>query len=127
MRTIRIVIAATLLVISVVTAGRTAPLDCDQLASCFPRLFARPPFDDSQLFEDQVSVLRSAYSEYIDVKECREARVALGLHVSDLEIEEAKYAVRRVEQMFKPDVGAVIMDDIWSQVVAAKRNRVVDK
>jgi hypothetical protein len=127
MRMIRIIIALTVLVINLVTVARAAPPDCDDLATCFPRLFGMPPFDNSELFEGEVRVLRSAYSEYIDAKQCREARVALGLYVSDLEIEEAKYFVRRAEQAVKRELGPALLDDLWSQVVATKRNRVVDK
>jgi hypothetical protein len=50
MRTISTSIAATALLISVVTAARTAPLDCSstrlsaiELAKCFPGLFGSPP------------------------------------------------------------------------------------
>jgi len=70
-------------------------------------------------------MLRSAYSDYIDIRQCREARVSLGLYVSDLEIERAKYAVRRIEQAVKPHLDPATLDNLWSRVEATKRNRVV--
>src|SRR5262245_45187385 len=135
MRTIRTSIAATVLVIIAVTSARAAPLDCTstrllatELIKCFPWLVdtrPRQPVDSAKLVESARALLRSAYSAYIDIKQCHEARVNLGLFASDLEMEQARQRVRSAEQVAKPHLDPATFDDLWSRAEPAKRNRVV--
>ena len=134
MRTVRTSLVATVLAVSVVTVARAAPPDCTskrlnamELAICFPGLFdtppkhPRPPVDTANL----IRVLSNAYSYYIDVKQCHEAQLALGLFASDLEVERARNLVRRIERLVKPDLDPAALDVFWTRVEVTKRNRVV--
>jgi hypothetical protein len=97
---------------------------------CFPGLFGirpRQPVDTAKLVESARAMLRNAYSAYIDIKQCREAQVGLGMYVSDQEMERARKAVRDIEQTVKRHLDPATFDDLWSRVEAAKRDRVVDK
>lgn len=130
MRTTRTSIAATVLVISVVTAARAAPRDCTsihlsamELTGCFPGLVDTRPVDTVK----RVGMLGNAYAAYIDIKQCHEAPFGLGLYVSDQEVEWARKAVGRIEQAVKPHLDPATFDGLWSRVEATKRNRVIDR
>ncbi len=71
-------------------------------------------------------MLNNAYSYYIDVKQCHEAQLALGLSASDLELERARNLVKRTERLAKPDLDPVALDIFWTRVEVTKRNRVAD-
>jgi hypothetical protein len=99
-------------------------LDASQLAICFPGLFnpgkqPRPPFDAAGL----IRMLSNAYSYYIDVKQCHEAKLALGLFASELELERARNMVKRIESLVKPELDSATLDVFWTRVEVTKRNR----
>jgi hypothetical protein len=70
-------------------------------------------------------MLSNAYSYYIDVKQCHDAQLALGLFASDLEVERARNVVKRIESLVKPDLDSAALDIFWTRVELTKRNRVV--
>ena len=78
-----------------------------------------PPVDIAVL----IRALSDANSYYIDVKRCREAQLALGLFASELEVERARNAVKRIEQLVKPHLDQATFDGLWRRVAATKRNR----
>ena len=132
-RAVRTSIAATVLAISVVVVAHAAPPDCmskrldaSQLPICFPGLFdpgkqPRPPFDSAGL----IRTLSNAYSYYIDVKQCHEAKLAFGLFASDLEVERLRNLLKRIEQLVKPELDSAALEVFWASVEVTKRNREV--
>jgi len=132
LRTVGTPIAAIGIAISIVTVARAELPDCKsqrltatQLAICYPGLFGTPskqprsPFDTANLIQQ----LSNAYSYYIDVKQCHEAKLAFGLFASDLEVERARNFAKRIEQLAKYDLDPVALDIFWTRVEVTKRNR----
>jgi hypothetical protein len=105
------------------------------LLSCFPDLLAAmqefaPRMQtavqaaqrqqEDQLAESKLpaNILATAYAAYIDVKKCQDAREGYAdVYITDPELEQAKAAVRKIEDAIKPKLGpGENPDKIWSQV-----------
>ena len=71
-----------------------------------------------------VNVLGNAYWNYLMVKSCYEARIGyLAIYISDREMEQARDAVRTIEQALKPKLDPGVFDRLWGRVEARVREQ----
>jgi hypothetical protein len=69
-----------------------------------------------------INILGTAYASYVDVKRCQEARDGYAtIYISNPEMDQARDAVRQIEQTMRSKLDQnITTDDIWSRVATTE-------